>query len=85
MRQKLTSEMADNSNMIRSLVVRSEDSRLMDDIEGMKRHYNELMNTNRDLISGYKIRSTNHEELLKNVKVLNQIVQRAGNLRGLFY
>lgn len=84
MRQKLTSEMADNSNMIRSLVVRSEDSRLMDDIEGMKRHYNELMNTNRDLISGYKIRSTNHEELLKNVKVLNQIVQRAGNLRGLF-
>lgn len=85
MRQKLTSEMADHSNMIRSLVVRSEDSRLMDDIEGMKRHYNELMNTNRDLISGYKIRSTNHEELLKNVKVLNQIVQRAGNLRGLFY
>ena len=85
MRQKLTSEMADNSNMIRSLVVRSEDSRLMDDIEGMKRHYIELMNTNRDLISGFKIRSTNHEELLKNVKVLNQIVQRAGNLRGLFY
>jgi Bardet-Biedl syndrome 2 protein len=48
----------------------------------MKRHYNELMNTNRDLINGYKIRSTNHEELLKNVKVLNQVVQRAGNLRG---
>ena len=49
----------------------------------MKRHYNELMNTNRDLISGYKIRSTNHEELLKNVKILNQVVQRAGNLRGI--
>ena len=41
------------------------------------------MNTNRDLISGYKIRSTNHEELLKNVKILNQVVQRAGNLRGI--
>lgn len=48
----------------------------------MKQHYMELMNTNRDLISGYKIRSTNHEELVKNVKVLNQIVQRAGNLRS---
>ena len=48
----------------------------------MKRHYVELMNTNRDLINGYKIRSTNHEELLKNVKNLNQVVQRAGNLRG---
>jgi Bardet-Biedl syndrome 2 protein len=48
----------------------------------MKRHYFELMNTNRDLVNGYKIRSTNHDELLKNVKLLNQIVQRAGNLRG---
>jgi Bardet-Biedl syndrome 2 protein len=53
--------------------------------EGMKRHYLELMNTNRDLVNGYKIRSTNHEELLKNVKNLNQIVQRAGNLRGRYY
>jgi Bardet-Biedl syndrome 2 protein len=49
----------------------------------MKRQYSELMNTNRDLINGYKIRSTNHDELLKNVKLLNQIVQRAANLRGI--
>jgi Bardet-Biedl syndrome 2 protein len=48
----------------------------------MKRQYSELMNTNRDLINGYKIRSTNHDELLRNVKLLNQIVQRAANLRG---
>ena len=48
----------------------------------MKRHYMELMNTNRDLINGYKIRCGNHDELLKHVKSLNQLVQRAGNLRG---
>lgn len=48
----------------------------------MKKHYFELMNTNRDLVNSYKIRSTNHEELMKNVKALNQIIQRAGNLRG---
>ena len=48
----------------------------------MKRHYIELMSTNRDLISGYKIRCGNHDELVKNVKSLNQIVQRAGNLRA---
>lgn len=47
----------------------------------MKKQYFELMNTNRDLINGYKIRSNNHEELLKHVKLLNQIVQRAANLR----
>ena len=31
-RQQLTSQMADHSNLIRSLVVRCEDSRLMDDM-----------------------------------------------------
>ena len=31
-RQKLTSEMADHSNLIRSLVVRAEDARLMGDM-----------------------------------------------------
>ncbi|CAF0727330.1 unnamed protein product [Brachionus calyciflorus] len=80
-RQQLTSQMADHSSIIRSLVVRAEDSRLMDDFEGMKKHYFELMNTNRDLISGYKIRSNNHKELLNHVKLLNQVIQKAGNLR----
>jgi Bardet-Biedl syndrome 2 protein len=48
----------------------------------MKKHYQELMNMNRDLINGYKIRSNNHEELLRNVKLLNQTIQKAGSLRG---
>ena len=48
----------------------------------MKTHYSESMNTNRDLVNGYKIRCTNHDELLKNAKLLNQSVQRAANLRG---
>ena len=32
MRMKLTAEMADHSNLIRSLVVRAEDARLMGDM-----------------------------------------------------
>ena len=32
MRQKLTAEMADHSNLIRSMVVRAEDARLMGDM-----------------------------------------------------
>lgn len=50
----------------------------------MKSHYFELMNMNRDLINGYKIRSNNHKELLENVKLLNQFIQKAGNLRSNF-
>lgn len=48
----------------------------------MKRHYVDLLNLNRDLISGYKIRCTNHEELMKNLRFLNQTVQKAANLRS---
>ena len=50
----------------------------------MKRSYSELFDLNRDLVSGYKIRSTNHDELLKCLRVVNQTIQRAGNLRGEF-
>lgn len=31
-RQKLTADMADHSNLIKSMVVRAEDARLMDDL-----------------------------------------------------
>lgn len=48
----------------------------------MKRHYLDLLNLNRDLINGYKVRCTNHEELMKNLRYLNQMVQKAANLRS---
>ena len=50
--------------------------------KNMRRGYMELYDLNRDLINGYKIRCTNHEELVKSLKVVNQTIQRAGNLRG---
>ena len=50
----------------------------------MKRSYSELFDLNRDLVSSYKIRSTNHGELLRCLRVVNQTIQRAGNLRGEF-
>ncbi|CAF3537670.1 unnamed protein product [Rotaria sordida] len=80
-RQRISSDMAEHSNIIRSFLIRAEDARLLGDISVMKRNYIDLLNLNRDLIHGYKIRSTNHEELMKNLRFLNQMVQKAGNLR----
>ncbi|XP_014663273.1 PREDICTED: Bardet-Biedl syndrome 2 protein homolog isoform X2 [Priapulus caudatus] len=80
-RQKLTAEMADHSNIIRSMVVRAEDARLMGDLKNMRKNYMELYNLNKDLISGYKIRCNNHSELLMCLKVVNQTIQKAGRLR----
>ncbi|XP_003228629.2 Bardet-Biedl syndrome 2 protein [Anolis carolinensis] len=79
--QKLTANMADSSNLIRSVLVRAEDSRLMGDMKNMKRRYVELYDLNRDLLSQYKIRCSNHTELLNNLKAINQAIQRAGQLR----
>ncbi|PIK53964.1 putative Bardet-Biedl syndrome 2 protein-like [Apostichopus japonicus] len=80
-RQKLTAEMADHSNLIKSLVVRAEDARLMGDMRNMRRGYMELFDLNRDLINGYKVRCNNHQELLSCLKQVNQTIQKAGSLR----
>ncbi len=48
----------------------------------MKQIYIDLFNLNRDLLNGYRIRCTNHEELMKNLRYLNQMVQKATNLRS---
>ncbi|KAG8143924.1 hypothetical protein E2320_001066 [Naja naja] len=50
-------------------------------MKNMKKRYNELYDLNKDLLSQYKIRCTNHTELLNNLKAINQAIQRAGNLR----
>ncbi|XP_028626181.1 Bardet-Biedl syndrome 2 protein [Grammomys surdaster] len=79
--QKLSADMADNSNLIRSLLVRAEDARLMTVMKTMKNRYLELYDLNKDLLNGYKIRCNNHTELLGNLKAVNQAIQRAGRLR----
>lgn len=50
--------------------------------KNMKRRYMELYDLNRDLLAEYTIRSTNHTELLNNLKTINQAIQSAGHLRG---
>ncbi|CAL4122242.1 unnamed protein product, partial [Meganyctiphanes norvegica] len=80
-RQRLSAEMADHSGVIRTLVVRAEDARLMSDMASMKQWYGELYALNKDLISGYKIRCNNHQELLSCLKQVNQTIQKAGRLR----
>ncbi|GFR70159.1 Bardet-Biedl syndrome 2 protein homolog [Elysia marginata] len=80
-RSKLTAEMADHSNLIRSMVVRAEDARIMGDMRSMRKGYMELYDLNRDLISGYNIRCQNHQELVACLKQVNQIIQKAGRVR----
>ena len=81
-RQRLSSEMADQSGLIRTLIVRAEDSRLLSDTKSMKKWYSQLYDINQDMVSGYKIRVNNHTELMETLKDVNQIIQKAGRLRA---
>lgn len=80
-RLKLTAEMADSSTLIKTLVIKAEDSRILGDMKTMKKLYTNLYEINRDLITEYKKRENNHQGLLDNLKQVNQMVQRAANLR----
>lgn len=53
----------------------------MADMPSMRRAYTELYTYNNQLISGYNIRASNHENLLSALKEVNLMIQRAANLR----
>ena len=80
-RQRLSADMADHSGVIRSLVVRSEDSRIMADMKSLRKWSGQLYDINRDLVSQYKIRCNNHKELMDTLKDVNQIIQKAARMR----
>jgi len=80
-RLKLTAEMADSSNLVKTLVIKAEDARILNNMALMKRMYLSLYDVNRELIMEHTKRSTNHAELLAALKEVNQMIQKAARLR----
>jgi Bardet-Biedl syndrome 2 protein len=77
----LTADMAEESQRMKALIIRAEDSRIMLDMETMRRAYTELSTMNSQMIGSYNLRSANHENLLVSLKEVNQMIQKAANLR----
>ena len=80
-RLKLSVDMADASSIVKTLVIKAEDARLMADMEAMKRHYKNLNAVNADLIMDYSRRAANHAQLIEALKHVNAMIQRAARLR----
>jgi Bardet-Biedl syndrome 2 protein len=80
-RLKLSAEIADSSNLIKTLVIRAEDARLLGNMSAMMKMYGQLQELNGELISEYKKRANNHAELLRCLKDVNQMIQKAARLR----
>eukprot|EP01012_Entosiphon_sulcatum_P024785 TRINITY_DN3001_c0_g1_i1.p1 TRINITY_DN3001_c0_g1~~TRINITY_DN3001_c0_g1_i1.p1 ORF type:complete len:716 (+),score=211.22 TRINITY_DN3001_c0_g1_i1:102-2249(+) len=80
-RLKLTAEMADSSQLVKALVIKAEDARILNDMKLMKKMYASLYDVNRELIGEYIKRATNHNELLSALKEVNAMIQKAARLR----
>ena len=68
-RLKLAAETADSSNAIKTMLIKAEDARLLNNMTNMEKMYGELRAMNRDLISEHTKRATNHQDLLAALKV----------------
>jgi Bardet-Biedl syndrome 2 protein len=94
-RVKLTTEMADSSNLIKTLVIKAEDARILNEMYvlvkrtllltdasgNMKKIYKTLFELNQNLVGEYTKRSNNYEGLLASLKDVNQMIQRSARLR----
>lgn len=81
-RLKMNADMAESSNLIKTLLIKAEDARILGDMKAMRKYYRQLYDLNRDLVAEHDKRATNHAELLRNLKEVNQMIQRAARLRA---
>ena len=81
LRSKLAAETADTSNAVKALIVHAEDSRILRDFPAATAAYGDLFDANRELMVEHSKRAENHAELLKSLKHVNQVIQRASRLR----
>lgn len=80
-RQRSSADVAETSNVLKHLVIKAEDARILCSFPDMLRFYRQLMDLNRDLLTEHTKRTTTHEALLASLKTVNQMIQKAANLR----
>lgn len=80
-RMQLMLNMAESSQAIKVLIVKAEDARLQHNMMFFKRSLGRLHQFNGELFGEFEKRKLNHTELINCMKQVNQIIQRAGNLR----
>ena len=80
-RQRISADVAETSNLLKHLVIKAEDARILGSFPDMLRHYRTLMDLNRDLLAEHTKRAATHDALLASLKAVNKMIQRAANLR----
>lgn len=80
---RMQAETAGSSGLVKNLIVRLEDSRILEQVQDMRTRLTQLKNVNGDLIRDHEIRSKSFAELVTALKELNFGVQNASRVRGI--
>lgn len=80
---KLQAEAASTALLLKSVVIRLEDARILQNVEEMRKRLLQLKAINSDLIRNHEIRMNSNRDLSINLKELNIGVQRVAKLRGI--
>ena len=73
--------MSESVAQLKAGIVRAESSHMIDETEGVRREYANVMQQDGALVSAYNQRANNHAELLKSLKSLNNLIRLAAGLR----
>lgn len=84
MEARLQADAAGGSTLLKNLVIRLEDARILEDVEGMRKRLHQLKTINGDLMREHEIRMNSSRELSATLKELNVGVRYAARLRGEF-
>lgn len=79
---RFQADTAGGSALLKNLIVRLEDARILEDVESIKRRVNQLKTVNSDLLREHEIRMKSSKDLIAALKALNVGVRHASRLRG---
>ncbi|XP_034935482.1 Bardet-Biedl syndrome 2 protein homolog [Chelonus insularis] len=78
---KLQAEVAGISMFLKNILIRIEDSRILNDIDSMKKRFSQLNKLNHDLLRTNEIRLNNFKEFSATLKELNFVIRNASKFR----
>jgi len=81
LRSQLSANIADVANNVKVSIVKAEDARVLRDMPLLKKVYTSLQQDNGQLITEYTKRQNNYEQLVKCLKEINLLINKAASLR----
>ena len=82
LKHTVSANIAEFVSQVKELAVRAEDTRIIGDMKGLKRIYNNLNANNGFILAEYSKRLENHNEMMRCVNELGQLLKLFSSVRS---